>query len=189
MFDVNIPELREAQPLIQVVHDESTLHASCDQSYFWGDESTNVIWQKSLGAGIMVSDFVDVDGFVRTETEETRLLLETSKDGYFDNDYLLDQEDHTISIFEKTHPDAQGLFLFDNAPSHKKLADGSLNVERMNVNPGGMQLAMRSTTWNGHVQTMVYPDGTPKGMKTVLEERRVYTKGLKAADMGERLKT
>ena len=36
---------------------------------------------------------------------------------------------------------------------------------------------------------MVYPDGTPKGMKTVLEERRVYTKGLKAADMGERLKT
>ena len=190
MFDGNIPELRGAQPLIRVVHDESTFHANCDQSYFWGDENTNVIRQKSLGAGIMVSDFVDeVSGFVRTETEEARLLLETSKDGYFNNDHLLDQVDHTISIFEKIHPDAQGLFLFDNAPSYKKLADDSLNVERMNVNPGGMQPAMRSTTWNGHVQTMVYPDGTPKGMKAVLQERGVHTKGLKAADMRERLKT
>ena len=66
MFDGNIPELRGAQPL---VHDESTFHANCDQSYFWGDANTNVIQQKSLGAGIIVTDFVDeLSGFVRTET-------------------------------------------------------------------------------------------------------------------------
>ena len=34
MFDGNIPELRGAQPLIRVVHDASTFHANCDQSYF-----------------------------------------------------------------------------------------------------------------------------------------------------------
>ena len=28
-----------------------------DQSYFWGDEHTNVLKQKSLGQSIMVSDF------------------------------------------------------------------------------------------------------------------------------------
>ena len=33
-------------------------HANCDQSYFWGDENTNIIRQKSLVAGIMVSDEV-----------------------------------------------------------------------------------------------------------------------------------
>ena len=29
---------------------------------------------------------------------------------------------------------------------------------------------------------MVYPDGTPKGMKAILEEKRVHAKGLKAAE-------
>ena len=113
-----------------------------------GNENTNVIRQKALGAGIVVSDFIDeVGGFVHTETEEAYLLLETSKDGYFNNDHLLDQVDHyIINIFEKIHPGAQRLFLFDNTPSHKKLADDSLNVKKMNVNLGGMQLAICSAT-------------------------------------------
>ena len=115
---------------------------SSDQSYFWGDKNTNVIRQKSSGAGIMVSDFIDeVSSFVRTDTEEARFLLETS---YFNNDHLLDQVEHTIDIFEKIDQDATGLFLFDNAPS-KKLADDGLNVEKMNVNPGGKQPVMMDT--------------------------------------------
>ena len=47
------------RPLIRVVHDESTYYANCDQSYFWGDNQTNVLKQKSLGSSIMVSDFID----------------------------------------------------------------------------------------------------------------------------------
>ena len=50
--------LEGVKPLIRVVHDESTYYANCDQSYFWGDEHTNVLKQKSLGQSIMVSDFV-----------------------------------------------------------------------------------------------------------------------------------
>ena len=41
-YDGLRPELEGELPLIRVVHDESTFHANCDQSYFWGDESTNV---------------------------------------------------------------------------------------------------------------------------------------------------
>ena len=83
-FDGNLPDLVNGEkPLIRVVHDESTFHSNCDQTYFWGDENTNVLRQKSLGAGIMVSDFVDeVSGFLRTESEEARVLLETSKQGW-----------------------------------------------------------------------------------------------------------
>ena len=103
-FDGNVPQLQEGdQPLIRVVHDESTFNSNCDQSYFWGDEGTNVLRQKSLGAGIMVSDFIDeVNGYVHLDdaSEEARVFLETQKEGYFNNDHLLKQVDHTIDIFE-----------------------------------------------------------------------------------------
>ena len=95
----------------------------------------------------MVSDFIDkVNGFVR---DEARLQLKIQKDGYFNNDHLLEQVEKTIDIFEKIHPEARGLFLFYNATSHKKLADDALNVEKMKFHPGGMQPTMRDTMWNG----------------------------------------
>ena len=188
-YEGNVPELEDELPLIRVVHDESTFHANSDQTYFWGDDETNVLRQKSLGAAIMVSDFVDeVNGFVRDENEEARLQLEIQKDGYFNNEHLLEQVDKTIDIFERIHPDARGIFLFDNAPSHKKLADDALNVERMNVHPGGMQPVMRDTMWNGEKQTLVFDDGTPKGMKAILRERGVDTRGMRAAEMRATLK-
>ena len=72
--------------------DESTYYANCDQTYFWGDDETNVIKQKSLGSSLMVSDFVDETiGFLRDDSSEARVTLETSKDGYFNNDRLLKQ--------------------------------------------------------------------------------------------------
>ena len=125
------------------MHDESTYYANCDQTYFWGDDETNVIKQKSLGSSLMVSDFVDETiGFLRDDSSEARVILETSKDGYFNNDMLLKQVKKNVDIFEKVHPEAQGLFLFDNAPSHRKVADDSLNADRMNVGPGGKQAVM-----------------------------------------------
>lgn len=63
-FDGTIPQLRPGEvcmmkALILVVHDESTYFANSNRSYFWDDEETNVLRQKSLGASIMVSDFVN----------------------------------------------------------------------------------------------------------------------------------
>ena len=71
--------------------------------------------------------------------------------------------------------------------TRRYVADDSLNVEKMNVHPGGKQPAMRDTTWQGRVQQMVYPDGTPKGMKAILEERGVNTRKMKANDMRKKL--
>ena len=62
---------------------------------------------------------------------------------------LLKQVDKAIKIFEDKYPHAQALFLFDNAPSHKKYAEDSLNAERMNVRPGGKQPKLRDTVFNG----------------------------------------
>jgi hypothetical protein len=46
--------------------------------------------------------------------------------------HLLAQVDHTINIFEGlTNGCVQGLFLFDNVPSHQKHADNALSAHLM----------------------------------------------------------
>ncbi len=55
-----------------------------------------------------------------------------NRDGYFNSKKLLDQVETAIDIFEgKTKGFAQGLFIFDNAPSHQKRADNALSARRM----------------------------------------------------------
>ncbi len=48
----------------------------------------------------------------------------------------------------------------------------ALQVNELNVKPGGKQPKMRDSI----VQPMNFNDGTPKGMKKILEERGVNTK-------------
>ena len=133
------PELLLGEkPLIQIHHDESTFYANADQSSHWGDETLSILKQKSLGQSIMVSDFIED----LKHDEEARLCLETQSEGYFDNNKLIIQVDKAIDIFEAKYPAAQGLFIFDNAPSHKKCSGETLNAEKMNVRPGGKQPAM-----------------------------------------------
>ena len=47
-------------------------------------------------------------------------------------------------MYLRKFPDKVGIFLFDNAPSHKYPDDG-LNANAMNVHPGGKQPVMRNT--------------------------------------------
>ena len=190
-YDGTTPHLNDGErALIRVVQDESTYYANCDQTFFWGDDDTNVLRQKSLGASVMVSDFIDeVRGFVRDGEDSARVMLETSKDGYFTNDHLLKQVEKTINIFERVYPECRGLFLFDNAPSHRKVVDNALNADKMNVGPGGKQPKMRDTVWQGQVQSMVDRDEVPRGMKAILEERGVDTMGMKGNEMRQRLKS
>ena len=131
----------------------------------------------------------EVSGYLHDDDEEARLLLETNREGYFTNDHLLQQVAKAINIFERIHPDATGIFMFDNAPSHRKMANDALNAEKMNVGPGGKQPAMRDTIWGGEIQKMVDCNGLPKGMRTVLHERGVDTTGMKAKEMRDMLKT
>ena len=189
--DGTTPELAAGEkPYIRVVHDECTYYANSDQSLFWGDNETNVLRQKSLGASIMVSDFIDeVSGYIRDDQDQARIRLETHREGYFTNELLLKQVERTVDIFERIHPEAIALFLFDNAPSHRKMADDALNADKMNVGPGGKQPKMRDTIWGGAVQRMIDNTGTPKGMKVVLEERGVDTTNMRLKDMRDLLKT
>src|SRR6266404_2526035 len=65
---------------------------------------------------------------------EARITFKSglNQDGYFDSKKLINQVKTAINIFEgKTKGFAQGLFMFDNAPSHQKRADNALSARRM----------------------------------------------------------
>jgi hypothetical protein len=176
----------QCQPLIRVFHDESTFYANADQSFHWTDGTKQVLKQKSLGQSIMVSDFIDeVGGFLQHDGEKARLQLEHQSEGYFNNEMLLKQVDNAVTIFEARYPSAQAVFIFDHAPSHMKTPEDALNVDRMNVRDGGKQPFMRDTVWDGQVQRMVTDDGIQKGLRTVLEERGINTKGMNAEKLKE----
>jgi hypothetical protein len=65
---------------------------------------------------------------------DARVLFKPGKncDGYFTGQDLLVQVDCAIDIFKgKTKGNAQGLFLFDNAPSHQKRALNAISARKM----------------------------------------------------------
>src|SRR6266849_2085656 len=69
-----------------------------------------------------------------TFTRKARIIFKVrqNRDGYFDMDDLLQQVNKAIDIFEGlTNGRAQGLFLFDNAPSHQKCALNAISARNM----------------------------------------------------------
>lgn len=155
----------------------------------------------------MVSDFIDEhNGYLHLTDEEYeqahsghpglwkdgRFLLKygTSSEGYCNSEKFMKQVEQAVTIAEIKYPRSAHnlLFLFDQISGHTAYADDALNVNRMNVNPGGNQAKMRDTIWNGTLQKMIFLDGTPKGMHKVLDERGVDLSGMKADDMRKRLK-
>jgi len=67
------------------------------------------------------------------------------------------------------------VWLFDHSSCHRAFAEDALNAKVMNIKPGGAQPCMRDTVWAGKVKKMVFDNGTPKGMRNVLEERGINT--------------
>ena len=197
----------EKKKLILIYHDESTFHSNDGQGWLWAEEGKQPIRPKGQGRGIMVSDFIEeYGGFLALtdqEYEEARLhysdLWKSSRfllkygsgsEGYWNSEKFLIQVKQALNIAEIKYPVSSHsiVFLFDQSSGHTAYAEDALNVNRMNVNPGGSQPKMHETTWNGKVQRMVDSKGTPKGMRQVLMERGIDVRGMKADDMRKTLK-
>ena len=178
------------KPILRVYHDETTFYTNTYQTFYWSDDTNIALRGKSLGQAIMVSDYIDeAGGFLTLDKFEAREYLEHSKEGYFTNKRFVEQALKAVDIFNAKYPGIIGMFIFDNAPSHRKLSEDQLNVKVMNVGPGGKQPKMKNTIWNDSTQTMTLPDGSPKGMRIVLEERGVDTSGWTADRMRQELRT
>jgi hypothetical protein len=107
---------------------------------------------------------------------------------------LIEQTKLSITIFEHTHPNCVGVFVFNRSSAHEAFTADALNVNSINIGPGSMQKRLRDTviplnnldpmpgeedTW-GKIQKMCYAEdhddlklrGKPKGIRAVLMERK-----------------
>jgi len=111
----------------------------------------------------------------------------TEGEGYWNSDKFIAQVENVIKIVKVKYPKEfyDVIWLFDHSSSHTAFAEDALNVNKMNVRPGGAQPKMRDTMWRGRAQRMVFPDGMPKGMKQVLIERGINVTKMKAEQMRE----
>jgi hypothetical protein len=133
-----------------------------DQPSQWGMKGDKMMKPKSKGAGIMVSDFVDEhNGFLalsdaehhRPKTSNPRIhkyvreILEggENREGYWTWDRFIKQMERAIEIAEIKCPKEGGwrhVWVFDHSSCHAAMADDALDVNRMNVRPGGKQRIM-----------------------------------------------
>ena len=122
---------------------------------------------------------------------EARGLLEYGKarEGYWTCDKFLHQMKKAIKKAEFKYPKKEGwkhVWIFDHSSCHTAMADDPLDVNKMNVNPGGKQRVMRDGHgfWDGKVHKMNYAIG----LWVVLEERGIDTSGMNGDKMRKVLK-
>jgi hypothetical protein len=161
----------------------------------WEEDGHNHLRPKSRGRSQHASGFCcPCHGFIEDDgpeddpaaTECCSFHIITpgkNDDGYWTNDDLVKQLDKVIPLFERWHPDCQLLFLFDNSGNHHKRAPDGLCAQTMNLKDGGKNAPrQRNATWDGQPQLMTLPDGTPKGLRTVLMERGGWVPGMSVAE-------
>lgn len=200
------PDLLEKT--VVLFHDETTFQSNEDQTTLWASKGTKCILPKSRGSGIMISDFIsEKDGYLGLTDSEyeaakqkkpnskkyARQWLEygEAKEGYWTSQRFLAQMKEAIEIANFKYPKEDGwrvVWIFDHSSCHAAMPDDALDVGKMNVNPGGKQRVMCDGWWGGKPQKMNYSLGVPKGLRVVLDERGVNTRGLNADRMREILK-
>lgn len=201
--DLEPPSPDVIEKTIVIFHDESTFQANDDQPTLWATKGTTVMRPKTKGSGIMVSDFVDEsNGYLALTQQEydaakqddptikmyARQLLEygEAKEGYWTSDRFMEQIKEAVKIADVKYPRAKGyrvVWIFDHSSCHAAMPSDALDVNRMNVNPGGKQRIMRDGWWGGKPQKMTFALGIAKGLRAVLEERGVSTANMNADEM------
>ena len=147
-----------------IYHDESIFCTNEAQTWKWGSEDKPAILPKTMGSGIMVSDFVEEHGgFLRMSPEELTLARASNPDfpdearemlgygaereGYWTGERFMAQIEKATLIAEYKYTPAMHalVWLFDQSSCHRAYAPDALNSRCTNVRPGRAQPAMRDT--------------------------------------------
>ncbi|KAF8980346.1 hypothetical protein BDQ17DRAFT_1439002 [Cyathus striatus] len=69
--------------------------------------------------------------------ESVHVIFRAGKnhDGYFANDKIIMQVNKAMDIVSRDYPEEEHIFVFDNATTHLKCADGALSARRMTKGP------------------------------------------------------
>jgi hypothetical protein len=83
-----------------------------------------------------------------------------ARDGYFTNEEIITQAANAMDILEKYFSDEDHIFVFDNATTHIKRADGALCAHKMLKHPSatwGVSVKVKTSSGNAAVD----PNGKP----------------------------
>jgi hypothetical protein len=123
------------RPVVVWYHDESTFYAHDRRTLRWFNHQRHKILPQPKGEGVslMVADFVSADyGWLRSPDgkKNARVYFKAGKnrDGYFDNQAVLDQTAEAIDLVKKYFPDEDHVFVFDNATTHTKRPDDAITA-------------------------------------------------------------
>ena len=86
------------------------------------------------------------------------------------------QMEKAVKISEVKYLSSQGYYhvwCLDHSCGHTAFAEDALNAKKMSKGPGGKQLKMCDTVWNGRPQPLTLHDGRPKGAALVFQEREL----------------
>ena len=191
----------DKKKLVVLYHDESIYNTNEGQSWMWGEDEHPALLPKTKGSGIMVADFIEEHaGYLAFTPEEhemakarfpsipksARVLFEygADKEGYWTGEKFMSQVKIACDIAEAKYDPSKHtvVFVFDQSSCHKKFDEKALLAKNILVKDGG-ERRVRDTTWAGRPQIMVNPDGTAKGLRTILAERGINTVRMKADDM------
>ncbi|KAE9392941.1 hypothetical protein BT96DRAFT_967294 [Gymnopus androsaceus JB14] len=200
------PQLKRVEPILEpgekeIItewHDESSFHALEYKTSAWLGLNQTILQKKTRGRIVHVSDLInEVTGRLVVRDACGKIIRDAREiiypgsqgDAWWDTAQLLEQIRKAISIFEEAHPNCQALFVFDQSSAHASLGPNALKAFEMNKNDGGKQRKQKDTIipqsnptveLRGKPQKMTLPDGKPKGMKRVLEERGFDVQNMKA---------
>ena len=190
------PDLPDGiKPLVLVVQDESCFAAFDGNKTQWVLKDHNTLRPKGNGRSIMVSEFLcECHGrlvlspsqqreFPQIPAEATEIIKPgIGADGWWENQHLAAQlTDKVIPIFKVLHPHSDGLFVFDNSMNHRALPTDALSANRINLKDGGINSKSMRPGWfineNGErvIQSMITESNEQKGLKSILEERNLWT--------------
>ena len=177
--DIRAPLPEVAEKTVVLFHDESTFQSNEDQPTLWAEKGTTVMRPKSKGAGIMVSDLIDEhSGYLQLTDEEharantirkhVRQLFEygEGRDGCWTSGKFMAQLKQAVKIADVKYPKADGwrvIWIFDHSSCHTMMPDDALDVNKMNVNPGGKQRVMRDGWWGWKASVNDFFFGDSKG--------------------------
>lgn len=114
----------------------------------------------------MIADYVSADfGWLRLAdgTRSARCIMRPgkNKDGYFTANDIQEQAQVAMDILMESYPDYEHVFVYDNASTHLKRADGSLSARKMPkfTPPEGKNWLLEVTQHDAAGKPVYKPDG------------------------------
>jgi hypothetical protein len=150
-----LPKLKPGEKwIITEWHDKSCLHTNNETNSAWLQKDEQPLQKKGRGQLIHISDWINEDdGQLVNHNSNGKVVRDAQKiiypgsngDAWWNCAQLIEQTKIAIDIFNKSHPDCQALFIFNNSSAHASLPPDALKAFEINKLEGGKRRHQRDT--------------------------------------------